>query len=135
MFGIDNMLNMPEQLSVQVGETSTQVFFCEICVIFKNTLFTEHLSWLHLKWFLSAFTKYQQHWILKIIRFCASKLSYLCRKIYSLFWKRAIKSVKLPKSSSHFTKKLFYLLQWKPFKNDKKCFLFHLKSPFHSQDI
>ena len=25
--------------------------------------------------------------------------------------------------------------KWKPFKNDEKCFLFHLKSPFSSQDI
>ena len=24
---------------------------------------------------------------------------------------------------------------WKPFKNDEKCFLFHLKSFFRSQDI
>ena len=29
----------------------------------------------------------------------------------------------------------FYLLQWQPFKIDEKCFLFHLKSSFHSQDI
>ena len=29
----------------------------------------------------------------------------------------------------------FYLLQWKPFKNDEKCFLFHLKNSFRSQDI
>ena len=29
----------------------------------------------------------------------------------------------------------FYLLQQKPFKNDEKCFLFHLKSSFRSQDI
>ena len=34
-----------------------------------------------------------------------------------------------------FQKKLSYLLHWKPFKNDKKCFLFHLKSSFSSQDI
>ena len=32
-------------------------------------------------------------------------------------------------------KKLFYLIQWKPFKNDEKCFLFHPKSSFRSQDI
>ena len=32
-------------------------------------------------------------------------------------------------------KTLFYLLQWQPFKNDEKCFLFHLKSSSHSQDI
>ena len=24
---------------------------------------------------------------------------------------------------------------WKPFENDEKCFSFHLKSYFHSQDI
>ena len=28
-----------------------------------------------------------------------------------------------------------YLLQWKSFKNYEKCFLFHLKSSFCSQDI
>ena len=32
-------------------------------------------------------------------------------------------------------KNLFYLLHWKPFKNDEKGFLFHLKSPFRSEDI
>ena len=26
--------------------------------------------------------------------------------------------------------KLCYLVEWKPFKNDEKCFLFHLKSSF-----
>ena len=40
------------------------------------------------------------------------------------------------KSDSHLPKKnLFYLLQCKPFKNDEKCFLFHLKISFRSQDI
>ena len=34
------------------------------------------------------------------------------------------------KSDSHFQKKLCYLLDWKPVKNDEKCFLFHLKSSF-----
>ena len=28
------------------------------------------------------------------------------------------------------TKKMCYLLHWKPFKNDEKCFVFHLKSSF-----
>ena len=27
------------------------------------------------------------------------------------------------------------MLDWKPFKNDEKCFLFHLKSFFHAQVI
>ena len=30
---------------------------------------------------------------------------------------------------------LLYLLQGYPFKNDEKCFLFYLQSPFRSQDI
>ena len=32
-------------------------------------------------------------------------------------------------------KKNFYLFQWKPFKNNEKCFLFHLINSFRSQDI
>ena len=38
------------------------------------------------------------------------------------------------KSDSHLPKKLCHLLDWKPFKNDKK-FLFHLNSFFLSQYI
>ena len=34
-----------------------------------------------------------------------------------------------------FQKCFCYLLDWKPFKNDEKCFLFYLKSSFCSQDI
>ena len=33
------------------------------------------------------------------------------------------------------SKKFLYLLQWLPFTNDEKCFLFYLKSSFRSQDI
>ena len=43
-------------------------------------------------------------------------------------------TVKL-KSDSHLSKKLCYLLDWKRFKNDRKCFLFHLESSFCFQDI
>ena len=43
-------------------------------------------------------------------------------------------SLGILKAVSLFPKKLFYLLQWKTFK-DEKCFLFHLKSRFCSQDI
>ena len=39
------------------------------------------------------------------------------------------------KSNSPSKKILFYLLQSYPFKNDEKCFLFHLKSSFRSQGI
>ena len=52
-------------------------------------------------------------------------------------WLWTTKSFKLNlKSDSHLCficKKLFYLLQWKPFKNDEKCFFFHLSS-FRSQE-
>ena len=34
-----------------------------------------------------------------------------------------------------FQKKINYLPDWKPFKNDEKCFLFRLKSSFCPQDI
>ena len=37
-------------------------------------------------------------------------------------------SSKLKVGLSPSKKKLFYLLQWKSFKSDKKCFLFHPKS-------
>ena len=39
------------------------------------------------------------------------------------------------KSGSNLSKKLFYFLQWKPFKSDEKCFLTHLYSSYRSQDI
>ena len=39
------------------------------------------------------------------------------------------------KSDSHLPKKMFNLLQWKPFEIDEKCFLFHLKSSIRFQDI
>ena len=38
-------------------------------------------------------------------------------------------------SDSHLSKRLCYLLDWKPLKNDEKCILFCLKSYFRSQDI
>ena len=46
-----------------------------------------------------------------------------CGKVASLKW------------DSHLQKDLCYLLHWKPFKSDEKCFLFHFNSSFHSQDI
>ena len=36
---------------------------------------------------------------------------------------------------SPFRKTFFFLLLWKPLKNDEKCFLFNLKSFFCSQDF
>ena len=59
------------------------------------------------------------HWSLPWLTFVM--LNYLCSILF--------------KSKSHLPKKLFYLLQCKPFKNDEKRFLFHLNSSFHSQVI
>ena len=39
------------------------------------------------------------------------------------------------KLDSDLPRKSQNLLQWKPLKSDKKCFLFHLKICFYSQDI
>ena len=39
------------------------------------------------------------------------------------------------KSGSHLFKNICYLLQLKPFENNEKCFLFHLKTSFRSYDI
>ena len=49
------------------------------------------------------------------------------------YWKVSLifQSIRVGLSPS---KNLCYLLDWKPFKNDEKCFLFRLKSFFRSQD-
>ena len=52
--------------------------------------------------------------------------------ILVLNWDSSVSSLKL---DSHLPKKLVLLLQRKPFKKDEKCFLFHIKSFFRSQDI
>ena len=49
--------------------------------------------------------------------------------------KEEVNSNKVKVGPLTFPKKLCYLLHWKPFKNDEKCLLFHLKSSFRSQDI
>ena len=61
-------------------------------------------------------------------------LQVLCSYSISFFlftWPSPTLTVGLSPSK----KKLFYVLQWKYFKNDEKCFIIHLKSPFCSQFI
>ena len=48
---------------------------------------------------------------------------------------KMIKGAKSLKSGSYLPKKLFYMLQRNPFKNDEKCFLFRIETSFRSQDI
>ena len=62
--------------------------------------------------------------------------NYFYKYIYLFQFLCSMKSVFLLKSDSHRPKKkLCYLLDWKPFKNDEKRFLFQLESSFRSQDI
>ena len=55
-----------------------------------------------------------------------------CHCCWSLLWWNYWKSLK---SNSHLPKKLLYLLQWKTFKSDEKCFLFYSKNSPRSQDV
>ena len=71
-------------------------------------------------------------WWLKVtdIVFCILEKCYLHSTIQlsfsywnlQIYWRRTLRSEKI-------------FGNWKPFKNDDKCFLFHLKSSFRSQDI
>ena len=67
-------------------------------------------------------------------------LVYLCPCLrLSLFmfgqiWSKKITIISL-KSDSYLPKNCFYLLQWAIFKNDEKCFSFHVKSTFRSWNI
>ena len=98
-----------------------EFFLCNKCKIIVNRqsseiqLYRKH-CWEnfkisdHIYWF----------WILQIIAFLADK-GYLVKPL-----------------SNHERRTLgaeTIFGNWKSFKNDKKCFLFHLKSSFRSQDI
>ena len=63
------------------------------------------------------------------ILFCKLQKWYVDLYLKKMFFKKI--KVRLPSSKN----KKYYLCHWKPFKNDEECFLFHLKSSFHSQDI
>ena len=79
-------------------------------------------------------------YILLTDQFLLSDCLYLLRywAIYALqlFASQVVtlKTLKL-KSDSHLPKNLCYLFDLKPFKNDEKCFLLHLKKSFRSQVI
>ena len=57
-----------------------------------------------------------------------------CVTVFCSYWQMFFKLGDLKVEVSPSKKKLGYLLDWKLFKNDEKCFLFHLKNFFHSQD-
>ena len=85
----------------------------KILEMFKNNMkFTRAASLMNTK--LSNRDKNTTHIILLFCHYC-----------WSLLWWSYWKSIK---SGSHHQKALLYLLQWKPFKNDEKCSLFHLQN-------
>ena len=53
---------------------------------------------------------------------------WIFKRIFERVWEGLKPGYHLPKKSPYF-------LQWKPFKNFEKWFLFHLKSSFRSWDI
>ena len=55
-----------------------------------------------------------------------------CHYCWSLLWCNYWRSLK---SDSHHQKTLRFLLQWKPFKNHEKCFLFQIKNSLFSRYI
>ena len=42
----NNIVGGPAGLQLYLKETPTQLYFYEICKIFKNTFFKEHIRWL-----------------------------------------------------------------------------------------
>ena len=64
----------------------------------------------------------------------ASHYRKLTFNLIDIFMLSTLTKLKL-KLDPHLPKNIFYLLQWKPFKNDEKCFLFHFESSFQSQHI
>ena len=73
------------------------------------------------------YSRKQQCNLVKAINFLFLLLNKNC-------WNKGFHIVPF-KSDSYFPRKCFYLLQSGFFKDDEKCFFFHLKSSFRSKDI
>ena len=110
-------------------EALAQVFSCGFCEIFKNTFFIEHLRWLLLLLVLNFIRNFA----------LSVNVNLLLEKKNTLLWcfiPHIFEKILSLKPDSHLPKKIsFYLLQWKPLKNDERCFLFYFKSSFRSQNI
>ena len=81
-----------------------------------------------------ALCNFNEQWRMKESKELKNKISTKCFyfqvSVVIELAKRMLKSdFNLPKNNC------FYLLQWKLFNNDEKCFLFYLKSSFRSWDI
>ena len=114
-------------------ETLTQVFSCEFCEIFKSNFFYRtHPGGCFSLFRGSPCYNYVNCWFdhsytsgntFSVTNFCN-----LHRNILQVvIWKITVLKGALSC--------LRQFVNWKPSKNDEKCFLFHLKSSFCSQDI
>ena len=101
------------------------------CAISERIQWNTKLDFLNLEMELPLISTSLQNKIRKYIS--------TCRNLWAPKWARWWLTVEAPtiKAGLSPSKKkiFFYLLQWKPFKNDKKYFLFYLESSFRSQDI
>ena len=113
----------------------SQPHFICYCKLFKITL--DFIQWTNQSELLFSYpfqnySKNRDGVHLKILPTLSSEIIFLnwakkniCGGLELLFKSRLLPSKKVS----------FYLLPWKPFKDDEKCFLFHIKSSFRSQDI
>ena len=95
------------------------------------------MAWIHYR---KVCHSVSHNWVMKSLElFKVSPLIVNFLKSNMLNWNTALflshKTENLKVELSSSKKKLRYLVHWKPFKNDKKWFLFHLKFSFCSQDI
>ena len=103
---------------------------CEVIWSAKGCLSSTH--------FTSSIVEYFDPFVTrKLKRWCP--LFYLYRA-YIFAWETCFSLVnvlfnEIQSRTLTFQKNLCYLLHWKPFKNDEKCFSFHFKSSFRSQNI
>ena len=91
-------------------------------------------------------TLYKTHELGNFVRLltlgCNNTIEHLSRFIESI-WASLTENMQMPnewyctfiKVGLSPFKMNFFLRHWKTYKDDKKCFLFHLKSTFGSQDI
>ena len=86
------------------------------------------------KFSLFANINFREWAILKNFANINFRESMVVKDFASIKFRESLK-VSLKVGLSPSKKILFYLLHWKPFKNDEKYFLFHLKSSFRSQGI
>ena len=121
----------------EIQELKTKKVLWNVCKFYCVQLYL----WMkkHFQWTLKIIYKKTLKWFLQLsLAICVIFMSTRKSEKSENFLKNLeiqkgfIAAIKVGLSPSRIS---FYFLQWLPFKNDEKWFLFHLKSSFHSQDI